>query len=219
MGISGLHQIIKPALKEVHVASYRGSTAVIDIMVWLYKGAFACSYELGRGEPTLNFLQFPLKMLQLLKYKGIKPICVFDGFHLQAKKQTEQDRFDSKLKNRLLAEDADKIGDVESARKYYQRCLVLRQRMVDLFMDILKELEIEFVVAPYEADAQMAYMVRAGLAEFAISEDSDLVAYGCPKILMKLDFYGKAQAWSHEEFKKMKIDVEEDKTLKSLKNL
>lgn len=32
--------------------------------------------------------------------------------------------------------------------------------MVDLFMDVLKELEIEFVVAPYEADAQMAYMVK-----------------------------------------------------------
>ena len=52
----------------------------------------------------------------------------------------------------------------------------------------------------------MAYMVKAGLAEFAISEDSDLVAYGCPKILMKLDFWGKAQAWSLEEFKKMTFD-------------
>ena len=28
--------------------------------------------------------------------------------------------------------------------------------MIDLFMDILNELNIEFVVAPYEADAQMA---------------------------------------------------------------
>ena len=32
--------------------------------------------------------------------------------------------------------------------------------MVDLFMDILHELEIDFVVAPYEADAQMAFMVK-----------------------------------------------------------
>ena len=53
--------------------------------------------------------------------------------------------------------------------------------MIDLFMDILNEIEIEFVVAPYEADAQMAYMVKQGIADFAISEDSDLIAYGCPK--------------------------------------
>ena len=84
-------------------------------------------------------------------------------------------------------------------------------------MDVLKELEIEFIVAPYEADAQMAYMVKEGIAEFAISEDSDLVAYGCPKILMKLDFNGKAYAWSLEEFKAMNVDIAKDKSLQSLK--
>ena len=63
----------------------------------------------------------------------------------------------------------------------------------------------------------MAYMVKAGVAEFAISEDSDLIAYGCPRMLMKLDFVGKAQAWSHDEFKAMTIDIEKDKNLTSLK--
>lgn len=90
-------------MKEVSLSTFSGSKAVIDIMVWLYKGSYACAYELGRGDPTLNFLQFPLKMLQLLKQKGIKPICVFDGYHLKAKQATEKDRFDSKLKNRLAA--------------------------------------------------------------------------------------------------------------------
>ena len=90
--------------------------------------------------------------------------------------------------------------------------------MVDLFMDVLKEIEVEFLVAPYEADTQMAYMVKEGIAEFAISEDSDLIAYGCPKILMKLDFFGKAQAWSLEEFKNMQI-ADDNKELKSLKQL
>ena len=72
-------------------------------------------------------------------------------------------------------------------------------------MDILNEIEIEFVVAPYEADAQMAYMVKQGIADFAISEDSDLIAYGCPKQMMKLDFFGNAQMYSHEEFKSMTV--------------
>ena len=62
--------------------------------------------------------------------------------------------------------------------------------MIDLFMDILIELNIEFVVAPYEADAQMSYMVKEGIADFAITEDSDLIAYGCPKTLLKLNHFG-----------------------------
>ena len=62
--------------------------------------------------------------------------------------------------------------------------------MIDLFMDILIELDIDFVVSPYEADAQMVSMVLEGSADFAISEDSDLIAYGCPTILMKLNPFG-----------------------------
>ena len=46
---------------------------------------------------------------------------------------------------------------------------------------------IEFVVAPYEADAQLAYMASAGHIDGIITEDSDLFAYGCDKpILFKL---------------------------------
>jgi len=85
MGIKDLLQTIKPALKEIKVWDLRGKTAVIDVMVWLYKGAYSCSFELAIGKPTMNFLSYPIKMLQMLKQKGVKPICVFDGFHLLAK--------------------------------------------------------------------------------------------------------------------------------------
>ena len=65
----------------------------------------------------------------------------------------------------------------------------------------------------------MAYMVKQGIAEIAISEDSDLIAYGCPKMLMKLDFNGSAQEWCVEEFKTLKVDLEKDKSLKTLQQL
>lgn len=38
-------------------------------------------------------------------------------------------------------------------------------------------------------------------------------------MLMKLDFYGKAQAWCAEDFKSYKVDLEKDKSLKSLAQL
>jgi len=49
---------------------------------------------------------------------------------------------------------------LEEARRCFTRSLVLTQKMIDLFIDVLNELEIEVIVAPYEADAQMAYMVQ-----------------------------------------------------------
>lgn len=51
-------------------------------------------------------------------------------------------------------------GREEEARKYFSRSLSLRTKMIDLLVDILVQLDIEVVVAPYEADAQLAYMVR-----------------------------------------------------------
>lgn len=60
----------------------------------------------------------------------------------------------------------------------------------------------------------MAYMVKVGIADFAISEDSDLIGYGCPRILMKLDLEGVAKEWSFVDFKSMTVDVEKDKSLK-----
>ena len=38
------------------------------------------------------------------------------------------------------------------------------------------------VVAPYEADAQLAYLVKEGIADIVITEDSDLLAFGCKQV-------------------------------------
>ena len=48
-------------------------------------------------------------------------------------------------------------------------------------------------VAPYEADAQLAYLARHGLADLIVTEDSDLVLFGCPRILFKMDAGGSGQ--------------------------
>lgn len=46
---------------------------------------------------------------------------------------------------------------------------------------LLKE-SVEFVVAPYEADAQMAYLAITGQVHAVITEDSDMLPYGCPRV-------------------------------------
>lgn len=61
----------------------------------------------------------------------------------------------------------------------------------DVAYKLIEELKIrniQFIVAPYEADAQLAYLNRVGIVDFIITEDSDLLAFGAKKILYKLDF-------------------------------
>ena len=126
-------------------------------------------------------------MLQLLKSYEIEPICIFDGRGIPGKESCLEKRSIDKAKNREMAKHYESIGEVEQAKKYFRRCLSLKGNQIDLFQEILDLLNIQYFVAPYEADAQMAYMVRKDYAQFAISEDSDLLPFGCPEILTKLN--------------------------------
>jgi len=45
---------------------------------------------------------------------------------------------------------------------------------------------IDIIVAPYEADAQLAYLNRTKIADYVITEDSDLVLFGCHHVRNKM---------------------------------
>lgn len=46
---------------------------------------------------------------------------------------------------------------------------------------------VQYVVAPYEADAQLAYLERSGMVDGILTEDSDLLVFGCQNVYFKLD--------------------------------
>ena len=61
-------------------------------------------------------------------------------------------------------------------------------------MDLFDYLGIVYVVAPYEADAQLAYCCSQNMADFVISEDSDLLVYGCKNLVLKIDYEGNCES-------------------------
>ncbi|VDM77555.1 unnamed protein product [Strongylus vulgaris] len=44
---------------------------------------------------------------------------------------------------------------------------------------------VDVIVSPYESDAQLAFLVNEGFADVVVTEDSDLIAFGCEKIIFK----------------------------------
>ena len=52
---------------------------------------------------------------------------------------------------------------------------------------MLRPRYIDFLVAPYEADPQLAYLSRKGLIDFVLTEDSDLLVFGAKNILSKFN--------------------------------
>ena len=50
--------------------------------------------------------------------------------------------------------------------------------MMEQLIEKVKAAGYESIIAPYEADAQLAYMARNMLVAGVITNDADLVAYG-----------------------------------------
>ena len=186
MGIQGLFQLLKPIIVETNLREFEGQTWAIDMMCWLYKGVYSWSYEIAKNFESFNYLSFPLKMIKILQSFNIKPIWVFDGLHLNAKWATENGRREEKIRNKHKGELLDIQGNHEEAKKFFGKSMVISSKMINLFIEILHKLDIEVIIAPYEADAQISYLCKEGIADFGVSEDSDIVVFGWPTLVCKL---------------------------------
>ncbi|CAN7995132.1 unnamed protein product [Ixodes hexagonus] len=221
MGIQGLLPFVKKACREVHIKEFSGRTAAVDTYCWLHKGAFSCAERLAKGEKTDGYVAYCMKMTNMLIAAGVRPILVFDGQRLPSKQLTERKRREQREANRQKAKQFLIEGRIKEARECYQRAVDITPEMA---LDLIKECRrrgISYIVAPYEADAQLAYLAQCGLADVVITEDSDLILFGCEKVVFKMDQGGfgilyerseigkclgnSADRFTHDKFRQMCI--------------
>ncbi|PSS36962.1 hypothetical protein PHLCEN_2v1178 [Hermanssonia centrifuga] len=187
MGISGLLPLLKPIQVDKHLSEYSGQTIAVDAYVWLHRGVYACATELATGKRTNKYVDYAMHRVRLLRHHNITPYIVFDGGPLPAKKGTESDRKKKREENLARANALAAQGKHTQARDFYVKCADVTPQMAFQFIKALRAEAVSYVVAPYEADAQMAYMERIGLVQGIMTEDSDLLVFGCRNVLLKLD--------------------------------
>ncbi|CAH2091406.1 unnamed protein product [Euphydryas editha] len=190
MGITGLIPFLEKASRKTNVSEFSGSTVAIDTYCWLHKGAFACADKLVRGEETDVHIKYCLKYVMMLLSKNIKPILVFDGRHLPAKAMTETKRRESRHTSKKRAAELLTLGKIEEARSFIRRSVDITHDMALALIKECRKRNVDCIVAPYEADAQLAYLNVKNYAQLVITEDSDLILFGCTKVLFKMDLDG-----------------------------
>lgn len=190
MGIPGLLKSLASITKRVHIDSYAGLTVGIDALCWLHQGKFCCIDDLVEGHYTNKFITYCLERLQLLISRDIKPVLVFDGRSLPCKNTTNLKRRDERLLNRSLGNEARFNGNEALARNYFKRSVGVTTDMINQFVDVLRAEKIDFLISPYESDAQLAFLSRSKAIDVVITEDSDVLVYGCRRVLFKMDREG-----------------------------
>ncbi|XP_068597714.1 exonuclease 1 [Brachionichthys hirsutus] len=190
MGIPGLLQFLKDAAEPVHVKKYKGQTVAVDTYCWLHKGAFSCAEKLAKGEPTDQYVWYCMKLVDMLLTFRVKPILVFDGRNLPSKQAVEKARRDRRESNLQKGRQLLREGKLSEARDCFTRCVNITPAMAHNLIKTARARGVDCVIAPYEADPQLAYLVKSGLAQAVITEDSDLLAFGCKKVILKMDKQG-----------------------------
>ncbi|KAG6861398.1 hypothetical protein C0995_000527 [Termitomyces sp. Mi166 len=187
MGITGL----LPALKSIQVTKrleeFSGKTIAVDAYVWLHRGVHTCATELATGKPTHKYVDYAMRHVRLLRHHGIEPYLVFDGGPLPAKKGTEVDRKKRRDEARARGDALAAAGKHGQAREFYLKSVDVSPEMAYQLIKALRAESVAYVVAPYEADAQLAYLERTGIVDAILTEDSDLLVFGCQNVLFKLD--------------------------------
>ncbi|OIR56241.1 MAG: exonuclease 1-like protein [Amphiamblys sp. WSBS2006] len=166
MGVDRLKQVLcKIFKKNTLVSDYNGKTLGVDASNWIH--------TIFTDEKIIDPFTFFLNKAKKLVLQGVDLVFVFDGNVFPLKKQHERIK---------------KTTEQES-----QGRLIPSTTVRDLVV-LLREAKMQCIVAPYEADAQLAHLERTEVIDAVITEDSDLILYGCKKILFNLNKKGEGKA-------------------------
>nr|GAT59266.1 exodeoxyribonuclease 1 [Mycena chlorophos] len=207
MGISGLLPALKSISTRRHLSEFAGQTLGVDAYVWLHRGIFTCATQLATGKETTKYVDYAMHRVRLLRHHGIEPYIVFDGGPLPAKKGTEGDRQARRAEHLALGNALAAQGKSTQAREHYVKCVDVTPQMAKQLIKALQAEGISYIVAPYEADAQLAYLEAQGIISGIITEDSDLLVFGCRNVLYKMDAVSAtAECISQADFPRITSD-------------
>ncbi|KAK8963965.1 Exonuclease 1 [Platanthera guangdongensis] len=136
-------------------------------------------------------IDYCMHRVKLLQHYGVKPILVFDGGLLPMKIDQETKRARKRKENLERALEHEASGNSRAAFDCYQKAVDISPSIAFQLIQVLKQENVDYVVAPYEADAQMTFLSMHNHVDAVITEDSDLIPFGCSRIIFKMDKFGQ----------------------------
>ena len=201
----------KPSTAEATLARFKGKKVAVDLSSWLYKGAYGCCLELCMGRPTTKYVAFVLRRLHTLREHGVEGVLVCDNGATGLKAETQRSRRSNtearKAEGKRLLALMDKLPKKDYARRkelrkkaeeQFQGCVSITKDMVDAVVKEADKYGFRSIFAPFEADAQLAFLACSGQCAGVVTEDSDLVVYSVVSgisfpLILKMDSVGRAE--------------------------
>jgi flap endonuclease-1 len=182
MGVKHLNQYLRKncvrGIRYTTVAALRGKHVVVDAYNYMYK--FKLSNTLEE--------QFQ-KFINVFLSKGVQLTFVFDGKPPQHKMvELERRRIRKKAARAALITETNQ----SRIEKLKRKCVCITHEDIHAVKTTLIDRAIPFITAVGESDELCARMVHDGQADACLSDDMDMLVYGCPWVLRNLNIYTEA---------------------------
>lgn len=188
MGIAGLSKSLRDVATPVNLgACFPNARLGVDISHWFHTSVYPSveafvlrpSAHLGHVERIVQ------RASRLRATLGCDPIFVFDGAALPSKSAEHEKRAKERTDSLLLA---NRARDPKKRLKLFSKAA---ERSMEYWTNpvfhALVRSGFKCVMAPYEADPQLAYMSRRGDVDVVLSRDGDMLAHGCKVVALDLD--------------------------------
>jgi flap endonuclease-1 len=187
--------------KPITTKDLKGKKIAIDAYNMLYqfltvlRGPDGAPLTNSKGEVTSHVQGLFSRNVQFLS-DGISPIYVFDGEPPELKKKERERRAEIKKEAQRQYEIAKERNDFEAMRKYSSRMVRVTPEILVSAKKLLNLMGIPYVNAPSEGEAQAGVIVKAGDADYVVSQDADALLFGGPKVIRNLSIQGKRKTSS-----------------------
>jgi len=190
MGIAGLS--VSGSLGDVVVrvnlpACFPNARLGVDISHWFHASVYPSVEAFVRcPSANLGHVERIVERASRLRHAhGFDPIFVFDGASLPSKSAEHAKRAEQRTAALLLAnQERDQTARLKLFANAAERSM--EYWTIPVF-DALVRSGFKCVMAPYEADPQLAYMSRRGDVDVVLSRDGDMVAHGCRVVALEFE--------------------------------
>jgi flap endonuclease-1 len=183
MGIKHLNKILTKYAPNsitytVNLSELSNKTIAIDLSLYLHR-----FYTMQGHVFTGLFHQ-----IMLLRKFNITPVYVFDGQYSKEKTKTVEARKESKNKILKQIEELEKKPEQDKKKlfKMKNKTFCIDDNDIVFCKELFKHLGVPFIQANCEADIVLAYMCINNYAHYCLTEDFDLLTFGCNYLIKNL---------------------------------
>ncbi len=184
MAVGKLLQYVGPLLRNTNIyAVAAGQWVGVDGHVWLHNFAYHWAEDILYRQDYTPLAREFLQQAQFVIGHGLKLLFVFDGAPTPAKYSTDQQR----QRRRQEAYSRVVFGeDSTPSSAAVKAALTLGWPAVKAVISLLRTQGIPYIVAPYEADAQVALLAQSGHVWAAATIDSDFIIHGIERVFFRV---------------------------------